>query len=85
MWQKYNITVEDLTKVRSDYYMSQASYIWATPLTCCVGWRSSGQGPPLIPWGEAHITYISLPYIMFHENVIYFIIMEKIPSPMLYA
>ncbi len=25
-----------------------------TALTCCVGWRSSGQGPPLIPWGEAH-------------------------------
>ncbi len=23
-----------------------------TPLTCCVGWRSSWQGPPLIPWGE---------------------------------
>ncbi len=26
----------------------------ATPLTCFVGWRSSGQGPPLIPWGEVH-------------------------------
>jgi hypothetical protein len=30
----------------------------ATPLTCCVGLRSSGQGPPLIPWGEAHIQII---------------------------
>ncbi len=26
----------------------------ATPLTCFVGGRSSGQGPPLIPWGSPH-------------------------------
>jgi hypothetical protein len=32
----------------------------ATPLTFCVGCRSSGQGPPLIPWGEApHLVNIS--------------------------
>jgi hypothetical protein len=30
----------------------------ATPLTCCVGWRSSGQGPPLNPWGEPPQQYI---------------------------
>jgi hypothetical protein len=24
----------------------------ATPLTCCVGWRSSDQGPQLNPWGR---------------------------------
>ncbi len=29
----------------------------ATPLTCCVGWRSSGQGA-LIPWGKAYIRQV---------------------------
>jgi hypothetical protein len=24
------------------------------PLTCCVGWRSSGQGPPLIPASHSY-------------------------------
>ncbi len=33
----------------------------ATPLTCCVDWRSSGQGPPLNPWGELTVIWPGAP------------------------
>ncbi len=45
--------------------------LWASPQveapdqmsvsTCCVRWWSSGQGPPLIPWREAH-NFVTAPH-----------------------
>ncbi len=48
----------------------------ATPLTCCVGRRSSGQGPPLIPWGEApqfilNIFFLILYLSTVHPGILY--------------
>ncbi len=43
----------------------------ATPLTCCVGWRSSGQGPPLIPWREAHNIALADWIVMLKADVLF--------------